>query len=804
MLHLVFAFVSFSTFALAADGYMKPQKEVLEVLNSPAPPSLWVSPTGTHVLIGDLVRMPSIADVSHPFLGLAGVRVNADTNSAQLLVYGTSLRVKELATGKEVVLELPPGAKIGVPSWGPEGKLFAVTNNTQNGVELLVGDVAGGKIRRIGKPALNGVLGLPFTWINDHQVLARTVLVDRGSAPAAPPVPPGPVVQEAKGQSGPIRTNPDMLDNAWEENLFDYYATSQLAVVDLPSGQITLVGSPGVFTAAGVSPDGKSVLVTRLKRPYSYLHPWSAFAKEIEVLDRTSGKRSYQVANLPLADNVPIDGVATGPRQVRWFPTEPSTVVWVEAVDGGDPRKTATHRDRILRFRAPFQNEPVEVTRTEQRVLGFDAVEHTSKAIVTDYDRSKRWIRTLLVDFGQPGQPSRVLSARNQSDRYKDPGRPVDVLSSSGQRVVREKDGIIWMEGTGATPRGDRPFLARYSLATQSVERVHESGESEYEEFVALASTDGSRFVTRKESPAEPPNYFLVNTDGKRTAITDYKDPAPQLRRIKKQLVRYKRKDGVDLQFTLYLPPDYKEGTRLPTILYAYPLEYTDSDVAGQVVGSTQKFTSLTGYTHLFCVLAGYAVLDGASMPVVGDTETVNNTYVEQISTSAKAAIDKAAEMGVTDPNRVGVIGHSYGAFMTANLLAHTDLFRAGVARSGAYNRTLTPFGFQSERRTYWQAAETYMKMSPFNYANKINEPILFIHGQADDNQGTFTVQSERMYQAVRGNGGTARLVLLPSEAHGYRARESVEHTLHEMITWFDTYVKNAGTAGQGSSTRSE
>jgi dipeptidyl aminopeptidase/acylaminoacyl peptidase len=265
----------------------------------------------------------------------------------------------------------------------------------------------------------------------------------------------------------------------------------------------------------------------------------------------------------------------------------------------------------------------------------------------------------------------------------------------------------------------------------------------------------------------------------------------PQLRQVHKQLVRYKRADGVDLSFTLYLPPDYKEGTRLPTVLYAYPTEFTDSDVAGQVSGSTQQFTTIAGISHLFYLLAGYAVLDRASMPVVGDPQTVNNTYIEQISSSAKAAIDKAVELGVTDPKRVGVIGHSYGAFMTANLLAHTDLFRAGVGRSGAYNRTLTPFGFQAERRTYWEAPETYLKMSPFHYAHRINEPLLLIHGQADDNSGTFPVQSERMYQAVRGNGGTVRLVMLPHESHGYLAQESVEHTLHEMISWFDKYVKN-------------
>lgn len=332
-------------------------------------------------------------------------------------------------------------------------------------------------------------------------------------------------------------------------------------------------------------------------------------------------------------------------------------------------------------------------------------------------------------------------------------------------------------------------------LASLKKERLFRSDAEGYESFVALLSDDGTRLITRRESPADPPNFFVRRRDGVRDdlrALTSFADPTPQLRAIRKQLVTYKRADGVQCSFTLYLPPDYKPGTRLPTVVWAYPLEYTDPATASQVTGSTQRWTTFAGASHLFFVLAGYAVLDNATMPVVGDPETVNNTFIEQIVMSAKAAIDKAVEMGVTDPDRVGVGGHSYGAFMTANLLAHSDLFRAGIARSGAYNRTLTPFGFQNERRTLWEAPELYIRVSPFMYAHKINEPLLLIHGEADNNPGTFPMQSERMYQAIRGNGGTVRFVMLPLESHGYEARESIEHALYEMVAWFDRFVKNA------------
>jgi dipeptidyl aminopeptidase/acylaminoacyl peptidase len=445
-----------------------------------------------------------------------------------------------------------------------------------------------------------------------------------------------------------------------------------------------------------------------------------------------------------------------------------------------------------VRIRAPFRGEPVEVARTVQRITGDHALEGSSQVLLTEYDAGKRWVRTTLVDTAKPGTPGKEIWSRSVRERYNHPGQPLTRRLPTGHVAIRQHDGAIFLDGPGGTPEGDRPFLDRMSLATLKKERLFQSAASEYEGVIALASDDGSKFITRQESPQQPPNFYLRSTSGQKTAITEFADPAPQLRRIRKQLVRYKRADGVDLSFTLYLPPDYRAGTRLPAVVYAYPVEYTDTETAGQVVGSTQRFTMFSGTSHLFYLLAGYAVLDNTSIPIVGDPQTVNNTYIEQLTASAKAAIDKAVELGVVDRDRVGVIGHSYGAFMTANLLAHTDLFKAGVARSGAYNRTLTPFGFQSERRTYWEAPDLYTKMSPFTYAQQINEPLLLIHGQKDDNAGTFPVQSERMYQAVRGNGGTVRYVVLPCEPHGYLARESVEHTLWEMISWFDKYVKNA------------
>ncbi|HEX7315325.1 MAG TPA: prolyl oligopeptidase family serine peptidase [Pyrinomonadaceae bacterium] len=422
-------------------------------------------------------------------------------------------------------------------------------------------------------------------------------------------------------------------------------------------------------------------------------------------------------------------------------------------------------------------------------------------------------MRTQMLDASKPQAAPRVVWSHSSNERYNHPGTPLTKELPNGGKVIERHGDFIYLTGTGATPEGDRPFLDRLNLQTLKAERLFRSDAKAYETVVALVTKDGRQVITRRERPIEPANYYVRTLDpsapdggaaadaGVR-ALTNIPDATPQLRDIKKQLVKYKRADGVELSFTLYLPPGYKEGTRLPTVVWAYPLEFNDPTTAGQVTGSTQRYTAITGPSHLFFLLAGYAVLDNTTMPIVGDPETMNNTYVEQIVASAKAAIDKATEMGVTDPERVGVGGHSYGAFMTANLLAHSDLFRAGIARSGAYNRTLTPFGFQTERRTLWEAPEMYIKVSPFMVAHKINEPILLIHGEADNNTGTFPIQSERMYQALRGHGATVRYVTLPLEAHGYSARETTEHVLFEMINWFDKHVKNAPPRKPGADDR--
>jgi len=778
--------------ALSQEPYKLPPKDVIQILDAPPTPRVSMSPARDLMLLIDYESMPTIAYVSQPMLRLAGIRITPMNNSSQILSFNTGLTLKTVKDGKARKIELPSGAKFTMPSWSSDSKWIAFARYLENGSELWVADVITGQAKALTGPALNMAVGLGILWMPDsRRVLISMIPEGRGSAPVAPRVPIGPNIQESLGKEDKVATYQDLLKNAFDEKLFDYYATSQIVEVEVSTGQSRKIGGPGIYADAIPSSDGNYLLVTRIKRPYSYSVPYSEFAQSCEVWGK-NGELVKVIADLPPGEGIPLNGVPTGPRNVDWQPLKPATLLWIEALDGGDPEKEVPFRDRLMVLPAPFSGDAKEVLKLQHRAAGMSWFATPGMAFATEVNWKKRWRTTYLVDIDRPEVTPRKFFDLSTQDQYSDPGLPVIVADKSGDRLVLQDKDWIYLSGSGASPQGDHPFLDRMNLKTMKKERLFQCTDPYYEMFVAFDGNSRDRAIIRSESKTEPPNYLLMELKSrKKQAITDFKDPAPQMTKMRKELIKYKRADGVDLSGTLYLPPDYTEGRRLPVALWAYPLEYSDAATAGQVRGSVNTFTSFRGASQLFFVTQGYAVFDNATMPVVGDPKTMNDTYVEQIVSSAKAAIDTLDKMGVGDPKRVGVGGHSYGAFMTANLLAHCDLFAAGIARSGAYNRTLTPFGFQSERRTLWEARDTYINMSPFMYADKIKTPILLIHGEADNNSGTFPIQSERLFAALKGHGATVRFVYLPCESHGYSARESVLDVLAEMFGWFDKYVKN-------------
>ncbi len=794
----LYAFLSVCLILLAAtapslsaqEPYKTPPKEILDILNAPPTPRVTMSPDRTRMLLIVSESMPTIDTISLPLLRLAGMRITPANNSRQVLLFNIGMTLKTIQDGRDVTLALPEGAKFTSPTFSDDGKWIAFARYTDAGVELWLADTATGAAKALTPARMNMVLG-NIVWLpGNGSILVQMIPENRGPAPVESRIPIGPIVQVSGGKQTKVATYQDLLKSPHDEALFEYYATSQLAAVDIATGRIQAIGAPGIYNGVEPAPDGKFLIVERIKRPFSYSVSVDEFSRSTEIWD-SSGKVVKVLADLPPAEDVPMNGVPTGPRSISWQTLKPATVLWVEALDGGDPRQDAEFRDKLLALDAPFTGEPREILKTKERFGGLSYFQTPGLAMATEFNRRAFKQVTWLVNLDNPSVAPKKIFDLNTQDAYANPGSPVQGLIDGQRMILQDKD-WIYLSGQGASPKGDRPFLDRMNIKTGEKLRLFQCVDGKYQSFVGFFGPKRDDIIISQESTTEVPNYHLMTLKSKKSRpLTAFTDPAPQMTGVKKQMIRYKRKDGVELSGTLYLPADHKEGTRLPVVIWAYPLEYGSAATAGQVRGSTDRFTFYRGTSQLFFVTQGYAVLDNATMPVVGDSKTVNDTFVTQIVANAEAAIETLDKLGVGDPKRVGVGGHSYGAFMTANLLSHCDLFAAGIARSGAYNRTLTPFGFQSEQRSLWEAPDTYLKMSPFMYADKIKTPLLMIHGMADNNSGTFPIQSERLFAALKGFGATVRFVYLPYESHGYSARESVFTVLAEMIEWFDTYVKN-------------
>jgi dipeptidyl aminopeptidase/acylaminoacyl peptidase len=792
-LAMVFGAVALSarTQSPADNGYLLPPKAIVDLLDAPPPPTAELSPSRDAVVLLERASMPTIAELSQPMLRLAGVRINPRTNGPHRSNNRyRNLTLKGVVDGAERKVTLPPSPVIGWIGFSPDGSKFAFTNTKESGIELWIAATATGQARAVTPAQLNAALGQqPCSWIGQGaSLLCGFIPANRGAMPAGPM---GPNIQENRGKVQPQATAQDMLASRHDEAVFEYLVTSQLEVVDAASGQRSPVGKPAMYTSYSMSPDAQYVLAARIKRPFSWIVRYDDFPTMAEVMDR-KGAIAKTIADLPLANEVPTGGVLPGPRDWRWQPNEPATVVWTEALDGGDPKAKVPFRDKAMTLAAPFTGAPTEIAKAEWRLTN---ITWTTAGVgwVTESNRPTRSTRTSLID--KPGAAPRVLWTRSTEDSYGNPGTPLRKAGASSADPILQVGDNVYMTGVGSSPDGDRPFLDRMNVRTGAKERLFQTEIGSYEPVIGLLSDDGSKFVSRYETRTTPPNTFVRGREaGSRRAMSSYQDPAFALQGVKSQMVTYTRADGVQLRMTVHTPPGWTpEKGRLPALLWAYPQEFTDPKLAGQVTGSPYRFTSPGwGTLHMLFLTQGYAVLDDPKMPIVGPGETANDTYVQQLVSSAQAAVDKAVEMGIVDRDRVVAGGHSYGAFMTANLLAHSDIFRAGIARSGAYNRTLTPFGFQNERRTFWEVPQLYGQMSPFFYADKIKEPILLIHGEADDNAGTYPIQSDRLYRALSGHGATVRYVTLPYEAHGYAARESVLHTVAEMLNWANEWVKDA------------
>lgn len=783
--------------ALAQDAipYQHPPKVLEDLLLAPPTPSVSVDNKGRYMLLSARRSYPSVAELARPELRIAGLRLNPNNFGPSRASYIVNFTIKDLTTGKErQVTGLPKDLQASGPTWNPSRTRIAFAHTLNDRIDLYEIDVERATVRRVNRNPLNLAYGPGYQYLDDDTLLFPAAIEPASKAPIRPLAPAGPVVQENLGKVAPSRTYQDLIKNSYDERLFEFYATSQL--VENRKGTETNIGKPAIYASVKPSPDGRYLLTDTLKKPFSYLVPASGFPSTVAVMD-VSGKMVKVLAEQPSSETAPtaFDSVQDIPRSYSWRDDEPATITWVKPLDGGLMRNPAEYRDALYALGAPFSGTPKELFKTRMRYQGIywgDA----NLALVTEGLDSKQTVR--VNRYNPTTGVLDILNERSSSDAYNDPGNPVLLENQYHRYVLRPVNGgkALLMTSAGASPKGNLPFLAQMDLTTKKSDILWRCEEGYLESVVRVLDPERKTFITLRESPTETPNYYIRSlSDNSRKPLTTFPNPQPMLRKVTRQKVQYKRKDGLDLTATLYLPEGYdpKRDGRLPVLMWAYPREFKSASDAGQVRGSQYGFTRVGWSSPVFWALRGYVVMDEAEFPIVGEGDKLpNDTFVQQLIWNAEAAIAKVSEMGVGDPNRVAVGGHSYGAFMTANLLAHSRLFKAGIARSGAYNRTLTPFGFQNEARTYWEAPEIYFGMSPFSYADKIKDALLLIHGDADNNPGTFPIQSERLYNAVKGQGGTVRYVSLPYESHSYASQENLLQMLWEMDRWLETYVKGS------------
>ncbi len=796
ILNFYLALLISTSYAQTSLTYQTPSDEILELADVDLAPGVQIDSKGEYMVLIYRNQYKSIAELSETEMRLAGLRINPTTNIGSRTTFYTNLKVKKtFEKDAKQVSGLPKNARLSEFSWSPDESMIACLNTTDKGVEVWVLDVKSASVNKVTDANINANMGSTISWFKDNKNLLVKVL-PKNRKPlinAAIAVPKGPTISVSDGSKAQNRTYQDLLKTPNDEFNFEQLAHSEIVKVSIDGNSESFLPS-AMYRGVSFSPDGNYVMVSKIKRPFSYLVTYSRFPSE-SIIYSTNGDKIKTVVEVPLDEVRPkgFMSTRTGKRNMSWRGDKPSTLFWTEALDKGDPNIDVEYRDAMYQMPAPFETNPKLILKTKQRFSGIDwGNDYT--AIAYDYWWNTRNTKTYIFNPSNSDQTPKIISDRNYQDVYSDPGSFITSKNEYGRYTLEMDNNKMYLMGDGYTKDGQFPFIDEYDVNSNTTKRLYTSEyKDKVENLNSALDMNNGEILVRIESPKEYPNYYIRDIKkNKLIAITSFENPFKSLEKVNKRVITYKRDDGLDLDGTLYLPLDYEEGKKYPMILWAYPREYKDKASASQSTSNANEFVYPYWGSPIYWVTRGYVVLDDAAFPIVGEgSEEPNDSFREQLVANGKAAIDAVDNLGYIDRERVAVGGHSYGAFMTANLLSHSNLFAAGIARSGAYNRTLTPFGFQSEERSYWEAPEIYYNMSPFMHADKIKTPLLLIHGVADNNSGTYPLQSERYFNALKGLGATVRLVMLPKESHGYRAKESIMHMLWEQDQWLDKHVKN-------------
>jgi dipeptidyl aminopeptidase/acylaminoacyl peptidase len=838
---------------IANEAYVTPPPEIARLVTAPRHLNVTLDEPGPdrrRVLKPIAGGLPPVVTFGRRWHNLAGLQIDPRANRARTLTTRglAGLEIVDVLTGRAVAVDVPRGATLSSPEWSPDGSQVAFLANFDDASYVYVADAASGRSRRVAPVPVLATLVTSVDWTADGRSIV-TVLPPEGRSaePSAPAIATGPQVRlTTPGAKLKTRTYADLLEGPYDRALLEYHVTGQLAVLDVAGGSrsVRRIGRPAMIQAVDASPDGRYFRVTLLQKPLSYFVPVSAFGTVDELWD-ANGARITEIARRPLreADTTTAPGqnaaADTSRRSIAWMPNgqglyylqqEPARRgADTTAADSADapsgPGGRARRKDRLYQWVPPFDsasrkvllesnNRMAEVLFAEDAHVVFVAenvsgVAHVYAVYLGEPD-GKRYtltrVRGLPASLGRGGTGfggggPRGGTGADSVTFYQNPGTLMSKTGRTGGEVALLSSdrrhaylrGIQYYRAYGDS--APRPFVDRIELKTGQKQRLFESALNVFEQVEAALDDDFAQaIVTRENATTVPDSYLRDMRSGQLVKLTNNRDYSPEITTAPRRMIQVTRADGYRFWVNVTLPPGYRGGTRLPAMFWFYPYEFTDQPAYDRTrrTYNRNRFPQLGPRSMAYLVTQGYAVVE-PDAPIVGAPNRMNDNYVADLRNNLAAVIDELDRQGIIDRRRLGLGGHSYGAFGTVNAMVHTPFFKAGIAGDGNYNRTLTPNSFQSERRDLWEARETYLAMSPILYADRLTGALLLYHGIEDQNVGTDPINSVRLFHALQGMGKTVALYMYPYEDHGPATRETLLDLWGRWTAWLDLYVKNAG-----------
>jgi len=813
---------------LSSEGYILPPKDVADAALAPWYKNVSItnlSPDRHFYVVLERDGMPTLKAMGKDHLNLGGFQVDTAANRARELTTRSAkgIRIVELETKKSVQVPLRPDARVTDIAWSKDSKKFAFLAHFLDRTEIWIASASDGKCHQVTPWPVLATMVTTLSWTTDDNLI--TVLIPKGRPAAVekPDVATTPKVKVSDGKATSIRTYPSLLQNPYEAQLVEFYATGQLAKVDVAKGSVKTIGKPAMIRSVNPSPDGRNFIVTVMEKPFSYIYPVSNFPQRESIWDDAGAEKAFiQRRGMQTGEGGGPGGRgasgANAKRSIEWRPdgeglsylqVEPANIIPDASGGGGGEdsdeqtrRGTGGGGQRGQRGAGAAGQGPQRPDQVFQWLPPFSAKD--AKLVYTSPTRinSVRYsadMKTLFLDqtFGTRNRISTVnLDADKKLTTLLETGPDDDAVDLS--MTAGPKTGtVVRISGDGKSEdpqkEAPRPFIDRIDLATGKRENAFESKADVFEQPTILDNDLKSLLVVR-QTPKMVPNTYLVSPGGStETKLTDNVDYVSDLTQAHRETIVVTRQDGFKFEVKVTLPRYFTYGVKPPAFFWFYPSEFVDQAAYDKGKRNFNKnlFSQVGGANKAILTRLGYVLVE-PDCPIVGPADRKNDEYVPQLRNNLAAVIDELDRRGWADRRRLGIGGHSYGAFSTANALVNTPFFKAGIAGDGNFNRSLTPFGFQTDDRQLWDGRGFYLEMSPFLYAERMTGALLMYHGMEDQNVGTDPINSERMFDALEALGKTAALYKYPYEDHGQVAQETILDQWARFVAWLDKYVKNA------------